>query len=132
MLDLERDSVIAPIGGNSLASLALSPDGEYLYLTDPVPLIWNDIKYVHSGKVKIFETSSNSHVGEIDVNQASRNDYPSTDKIIITPDGETAYVGSWSEIFVLDLSARTVTEVIEFDGSYVLLRSLALGPKFSH
>ena len=102
VFDLGRDSVIAWVGGNQLGSLALSPGREYLYITDPGKYMLPEP--VPSGKVKIFQTRTNSYVGEIDVNKATGDAYTLTDRIVVTPDGKTAYVSSWlHRVFVTDL-----------------------------
>jgi DNA-binding beta-propeller fold protein YncE len=127
VFDLEQDSVIAWVGGNSLGSLALSPDGEYLYITDPgsylLPII------IPSGKIYIFETSSNTHLGYIDVKQPQPWLHsPATDRIVIMPDGETAYVPNWINlVFVIDLQLEEVIEILPFGPIETQIVQVVLG-----
>ena len=125
VFDLETGQAIANVGGNALGSLALSPDGEYLYITDPgVP---GNIEITPSGKVFIFQTSTNSYVGEIDVKEIEPNYGWLTDRIDLMPDGKTAYVSGWHVlVYVMDLENREVTNVIEIPG---FTRPMILGVK---
>jgi DNA-binding beta-propeller fold protein YncE len=71
-------------------------------LIDPTP----------SGRVFIFDTRANSYAGYIDVKNPSPISYQ-TDRIVITPDGKTAYVSNWLDrIFVIDLQRKEVVKMI--------------------
>lgn len=119
VFDLELDLVVAGVGGNLLGSLALSPDGEYIYITDPGKY-WQ-FEPPSSGKVGIFQTSTNSYIGEIDVGSGRI-----TDRIVVTPDGKRAYVSRWVEdVFALNLHSRLVREVINIYGIFTV--PMALG-----
>jgi len=112
--DLQADSAIPFTGAvtNFLGYVALSPDGEYLYVTDPGDYMRGLIQ--PSGKVYIFRTSTNSCIGYIDVNRATGQAHTLTDQIVITPDGKTAYVSGWLErVFVIDLQLREVIKIIQ-------------------
>jgi len=126
VFDLERDSVIAWVGGNQLGSLALSPGGEYLYITDPGGYM--RLEPVPTGKIIIFQTTTNNYVGEIDVNKAVPFGHGNqTDRIVLTPDGKTAYVSNWLHlIFVIDLQAKEVVKVINIPSSSTIPMALGL------
>lgn len=126
VFDLERDSVIARVGGNILGSLALSPDGEYLYVTDPGKYIIFDPPPI--GKVRIFHTNTNRYGGDIDVNRASGHIDTITDRIVIMPDGETAYVtDSIANLFVIDFTRREVKDIVKFIPRNISIRPVVLG-----
>ena len=109
IFDLERDSTVGFVGGNKLGSVTLNPSGEYLYVTDPGGYL---IDPIPSGKVFIFDTKTKSYSGYVDVKKSSPISYQ-TDRIVLTPDGKTAYVSNWLDrIFVIDLQASEVTKMI--------------------
>jgi hypothetical protein len=126
VFDLESDAVIARAGGNPRGSLAITPDGEFLYVTDPGS--WAIPEPIPSGKVFIFQTSTNRYVGEIDIRNAVPPGYGKiTDRIILTPDGKTAYVSGWINlVFVIDVQAKEVVKVIEMSAFTI---PMALGIK---
>lgn len=112
--DLQADSAIPFTGAvaNFRGYVALSPDGEYLYVTDPGSYILPIIQ--PSGKISIFQTNTNSYCGYIDVNKATGQAYTLTEQIVITPNGKIAYVSGWLErIFVIDLQLREVIKIIQ-------------------
>lgn len=127
VFDLEHDSVIAYVGKNYLGSLALSPDGEYLYITDPGKYL--NLEILPTGKVYIYQIKTYSYIGEIDVIKAS-DEYKTsyaTDHISLMPDGKTAYVTNWSNaLFVMDLQNREVKKVIKFPRALEVSMSLGL------
>ncbi len=128
VFDLERDSVVAGVGGNYLGSLALSPDGAYLYITDPGKYLFPEP--VPSGKLYIYKIDTYSYIGQIDVNDTSAQYQESnaTDHVMLMPDGKTAYVTNWiSLVFVMDLQNREVKKAIKFDQVQVV--SIAIGLK---
>lgn len=127
VFNLETDSIDFLTGVNHLAYFALSPDGEYLYITDPRYL---SLMPLPSGKISIFQTSTNSYVGYIDVNEASGEAYTVTDRIIILPDGKTAYVTNWyNMLFVIDLQLREVIKTIKFREIQTQVSPMVLGRK---
>ncbi len=134
VFDLEQDSVIAWVGGNYLGSLALSPDGERLYITDPGGYL--RLEPVPTGKIKIFETSSNSYTGYIDVRQAVvPPDHLSvaTDRIVLMPDGKTAYVSNWIQlVFVVDLQLKAVKKTLVFGPIETQIVQMALNIKITN
>lgn len=129
VFDLERDEVIASVGGDRLGSLALSPDGEYIYVTEPGN--HGLLEPLPRGKVFIFHTSTNSYIGEIDVKKIVQS-LPTgqswqTDRIVLTTDGKIAYVSSWiKHLFTIDLQSREVIKVMDFNGFTI---PLMLGTK---
>ncbi len=129
VLDVANDAPAGWIPGNNestLGSLALSPDGGQLYLTDPgKPMM---LEPMPSGKINIFQTSTNDLIGSIDVNKASGQAYTMTNRIVIAPDGARAYVsGNFGDVFVIDLAFRMVVHVISFGNRNVWIESIALG-----
>jgi DNA-binding beta-propeller fold protein YncE len=126
VVDLERREAIASVGGNVLGSLALSPDGEYLYVTDPASYIQRHGTPLPSGKVFIYNTRTHQYVGEIDVSKNSAELYL-TDWIVLLPDGKTAYVSNWGRlIFAIDLHVREVKKIVKLDSRIV---PIAVGVK---
>ncbi|MCL4511423.1 MAG: hypothetical protein M1470_10185 [Bacteroidetes bacterium] len=129
VIDVARDSIVGEIPAyneSTLGSLALGMNGQYLYLTDPgKPFL---LEPVPSGKIRIFQTSTNSPIGFIDVNNASGQANTMTDRIVISADGGKAYVsGNFLDIFVIDLAANSAVDVIKFEPRNVRIQSLALG-----
>lgn len=125
VFDLEADSIVCEIDAKISAYLALSPDGKYLYITDPEHI---SIEFPVSGKVRVFDTGTNSCVGDIDVNKAvPYGQSNTTDCIVITPDGKTAYVSNWYYlVFVIDLQRREVIKTIQF---YRTVSPMVIGRK---
>ena len=115
IFDVEQDSILFSIGTTIAGSLALSADGEYLYITDPGAYMIPEP--APSGKVYIFSTKSMSFVDEIDITEKLPFGYSNqTDHIILMPDGKTAYVSNWLRlIFVIDLQLKEVVEFIEVE-----------------
>lgn len=128
VFDLEDDSIVCDIGAKIFAHLTLSPDGEYLYITDPQHI---SIGLPVSGKVCIFNTGTNSYVGDIDVNNAVPSGHrTATDHIVIMPDGKTAYVSNWiSLVFVLDLQDREAIKAIQFRPTQIHVSPMVIGRK---
>lgn len=125
VFDLERDSILTIKGANQLGSLALCPEGEYLYITDPGKYMIPEP--VPSGKIGIFQTSTNSYIDYIDVNKISGEVYTITDRIVLKPDGRTAYVSKWLDaVFVIDLQFREVTEIINLYPCFPVPMTLGL------
>lgn len=133
VLDVTNDSIVGWLLGNnesSLASLALSPDGKYLYLTDPGNPY--NFELVPSGKINVFRTEPFSYTDFIDVNRASGHPYTMTDGIIICPDGSRAYASAnFSDIIVIDLIINQVVDMIRFLPRNIWLRSLGIGAKWN-
>lgn len=131
VLDVARDSIVGWVTGNTpsiLGTLALAPDGIYLYLTDPAKTLLPEP--VPSGKINVFNTDLFGYMGFIDVNPASGQASTMTNGIAICPDGSKAFVtGSFADIFVLDLTTNQVVDMIKSPPRNTWLRSLALGAK---
>ena len=128
VLDVTRDSVVGEIPAyneSTLGSLALSPDGQYLYLTDPgKPLLPEPVP---SGKIRVFQTNTNSPIGFIDVNEAAGQVNTMTDRMIIGSNGRKAYVsGGFSDVFEIDLESNQVIGIVKFGESNMWIQSLAL------
>lgn len=124
--NVHKDSILAIVRANQLGSLALSPDETYLYVTDPGRPGRLDPA---SGKIYLFQTGTNGYVGDIDVNKAVPFGHSNqTDRIVLMPNGKTAYVSNWGElVFVIDLPAREVVKVIKLNSFNV---PMALGLKY--
>lgn len=129
VIDVRCDSIVGNITGNSattLGKLALSPDGEKLYLTDPGKPFSLDV--LASGEVKIFDTNTHTCTGSINVNNASGKNNTMTTEIVINQNGTKAYIsGDYTDIFVVDLKSNKVIDVIQFDESIGWISPLALG-----
>jgi DNA-binding beta-propeller fold protein YncE len=131
VLDLEQDVVTGWVGGNLSASVALSPSGDSLYVTDPGGGL--NIEIIPSEKIFIFDTRSYRYVGEvgIDVDKAAFSLAGIlTDTIVLSPDGRTAYVSDFGAlVFVIDVAAEKVVDVIQPRERAIHLRPLAMGAK---
>jgi len=129
VVDVSCDSIVGYIPANSpnnIGRLALSPDGKYLYLTDPgIPL---NPEILSSGEIKIFETDTYTNVGSINVNDASGKLYTMTFGIAINKNGSKAYVsGNYNDIYVIDLRSNQIKDVINFEETGVYVDPLVLG-----
>ena len=81
-------------------SLAVSPDGKWLYATRASP---------KNGAVEVLDTQTDEIAGEILLQR-----YPSPGPIAVAPDGLKAYVGEESDvIIVVDLQAKAVVGSID-------------------
>ncbi len=128
VFDLERDSVVGGLGGNYLGSLAMSQDGQYLYISDPGRYIMPDP--VPTGKIYIYCTKTMNYIDEIDfvpftppwIGSAT------TDRITLIPsDDRFAYVSGWVGIlYYIDLKFKNVIKRIDIDAFTV---PLAVGEK---
>jgi DNA-binding beta-propeller fold protein YncE len=131
VLDLEQDVVTGWVGGNHLSSVALSPSGDSLYVTDPGGYL--NIEIIPSEKIFIFDTRSYRYVGEvgIDVDKAAFSLAGIlTDTIVLSPDGRTAYVSNFGAlVFVIDVAAEKVVDVIQPRERDIQLVPLAMGAK---
>jgi len=107
--DLRADSVIAKYEINSPGELAITPDGEYVYFTDPGGgggCI--QIEPPPTGKLGVFDTKTNTLLPSIDLSPLSdslRAPPPLGPYFIrITPDGKKAYLTiCLDRILVIDL-----------------------------
>jgi len=135
VLDVANDSIIGWVQGNNesiLGSLALTPDGKFLYLTDPgKPLLPEPVP---SGKINFFQTNPFGYLGFIDVTKIDSEYfstyYAITDRILITSDGKKAFVGLlYSDIVVIDLEINEAVNRIRFVPHNIVLRPLSLGVK---
>jgi DNA-binding beta-propeller fold protein YncE len=132
VVDLVHDSVVGWIpayNSSVLGTVTLSIDGSKLYLTDPAKY-WLP-EPVASGRLKIFDASTFINRGYIDIHEASGEGLPLTDRIVVMPDGKTAYVtASVVGVFVLDLKKDIVIKTINFEPRNIWLRSLVVGAKY--
>ncbi|HET6567632.1 MAG TPA: hypothetical protein VFG50_06685 [Rhodothermales bacterium] len=127
VLDLERDSVLAWMGGNLLGSLALHPSKDLLYITDPGRYL--NIDVIPSGKVFIFDTQRNQYTGEIYVG-VQPGDHPPTDDIALSPDCRRAYVSDKGpSVVAIDLETRNVIGRIIPRTRAISTIPLAIAPK---
>jgi len=74
VIDTGTNAVVAEIGDGNAASLAVTPDGRHLYMTDLVNPV-----------VALIDTSTNAFVGSIGVGS-------SPEGVAVAPDGRRAYV----------------------------------------
>ncbi len=102
VLEVAFDTVVAFLSSNYNASLALSHDSKYLYMTDPgLP------NTISSARVYIYQTNTNKLVGSIDVSNNTVRE--STNSIVLKSDGITAYVSDkLNTIFVINLNTQSV------------------------
>lgn len=115
VLNVEKDSVVGWVGGNYLGSLTLSPNNQFLYITDPGHYLLPEP--IPTGKVKVFNTSTFSTSAFIDVKSVVPNGHSfQTDRIMITNNGRNAYVTNWVDlIFVIDLERLFVKKIISIN-----------------
>jgi len=129
VFDVEEDSVVAVFSMNQLGSVAISPDGRYVYITDPGRYLIQEP--IPSGKIYVFDASRNTPAEDINVSEAL-GECKITDKIVVTPDGRFAYVANWlDKVIVIDLDRREVEKVIQFGPTETQIVPLALGLKIS-
>ena len=124
VVDIDHDSCIAYIGGGSSpGSLALSPDGQTLFITDPGSF---NIEVVPSGKIFKFRTTPFAGIGFIDMSAATGIYWMITDCMRILPEGKRAFVSDgFATIFEINIGTNKITNMIQFVPYNMELRSLA-------
>lgn len=129
IIDLATGEVVGALGGNPLGSLALSSSGDTLLLTDPGKYLIPEP--VPSGKISLYNTKELRYAGAITAPKVpGMGAGPITDRIVLSPDGKTAYVSNYlSKVFVLDLPSGTVTDVIEPRETSIQIIALAVAPR---
>lgn len=131
IFDFEKDSVIAWIGGNRRASLALSSDNSKLYITDP-----GGFYQIHlpppTGKIYVYDLRKQSFSTEIDFMKFNYGQlWKGTSSIILLPDDRTAYVSDWlSNLYIVDLEVNEVIQKINLPTNVQII-PLILGKKFN-
>ncbi|MCK4256449.1 PD40 domain-containing protein, partial [candidate division WOR-3 bacterium] len=129
VFDVEEDSVVAVFSMNQLGSVAISPDGRYVYITDPGSYLIPEP--IPSGKIYVFDTSTNTLIEDIDISEAL-GECIITDEIIMTPDGRFTYIANWlDKVIAVDLDRKVVEKVIQFGLTETQIVPLALGLKIS-
>lgn len=126
-IQVSNDSIVGWLPGNNIGSIAVSSEGNRVYLTDPGNP--SNMNIMPSGEVTVFDSSLNMPISSIDINVASGLAYTMTDQILIMPDGEKAYVTDrYADVFVIDLTRNQVSNVIRFVPHNIMLSSMAIAP----
>jgi DNA-binding beta-propeller fold protein YncE len=127
--DLIADSIIVKFQINSPGKIAITPDGQYVYLTDPGGgggCI--SIEPEPTGKLGVFDTKTNTPLPSIDLSppgDPSLNLGPYY--ISITPDGTKAYLSFCINIIlVIDLIRNEPLKTIMFPNRDMSLFYIAL------
>lgn len=112
---------------NRLGRIAVTPDGEYVIVTDPGSNIGPS---PGSGLLTVVRTSDHSFFGYIDVKIVS-GDNPSTSKIVITSSGSYAFASNsyGGDLFIIDLKQRIAIKRLEFRPLGATIGPLVLGTK---
>ncbi|MGB2697521.1 MAG: hypothetical protein WBD28_06640, partial [Candidatus Zixiibacteriota bacterium] len=118
--DLNSDSLIVEFRINvHLSSLTVSTDGRNVYITDPG--IYGIPEHPPTGKINVFDSWNNTLLSPIStdtIDPGELNSYCEspphhTDGIVITPDGNKAYVADGgSVIFVIDCRTHNIIDTI--------------------
>lgn len=130
IFDFEKDSVIAWLGGNERASLALSSNNSKLYITDP-----GGFYQIHlpppTGKIYVYDLQKESFSREIDFMKFNYEQFSKvTHSIILFPDDRTAYVSDWhANLYVVDIEINEVVQKIKLPDKVQII-PLNLGKKF--
>lgn len=110
---------------NTIGTLALSPDGQLLYITDPGKYLIPEPQ--PSGLISIFQASNLNFIGTIDINKISGLAYTLTDNIVLSKDGNTGYVSDFgATVFIVDLLKKQAIQEIKFPLSGMCIRSMVL------
>lgn len=112
---------------NRLGRIAVTPDGEYVIVTDPGSNLGPS---PGSGLLTVVRTSDHSLFGYIDVKIVS-GDNPSTSKIVITSSGSYAFASNsyGGDLFIIDLKQRIAIKRLEFRPLGATIGPLVLGLK---
>ena len=118
-INLIDERVVALQLLNSISFLAITPDGEYIYLTDPGGYI---IEPEPTEKIGVYSPALEQPLQSIDVSNIPSPctlGYIATDQIALSPDGRKAYVTifDFCGIIVIDTETNQVTKVIQSDVS---------------
>jgi len=111
VIDIESGRIIGSMPVSEYGHLAVSPDGRYVYLTDPTGK--NGEAAFPTAKIFVYDTRSFTVTGEISVH-GHVNYLSYTDDIAITGDGTKAYVSGFRDVFVIDLINKRTSGVIGF------------------
>jgi len=122
--DVDEGEYIAKITAKATGDIAITPDGQEVYITDPGSLIWGP----GSGKIWIIDTASNTYCRTIDMSTPTGHTV-STNQIIISPDGDYAFVSFLMQVYIIELNDYVISKTIQFVPGRVDLKYLALGIK---
>jgi len=115
--DLINDSLLVEFVVNSdLASLAVTRDGKYVYISDPGS--YSSLVNPSTGNIEILDTETNSFLPPIRTDSIETPDWAVSyiDKIVIHPTQDKAYVSTWAcpVILVIDTKNNTIADTIMF------------------
>lgn len=108
--------------------IAITPDGQYVLVTDPGTNLFHDDPA--SGLLIVVRTIDHRLDRYIDVKPIA-GDNPTTSEIIITPSNNYAFVtnSNGGDVFIIDIRQLKAIKRIEFRPIGATIRSLALGSK---
>jgi len=116
--DLRKDSLVAKFGINSPGQLAIKPDGNTLYITDPGGgggCI--SIEPPPTGKLGVFDMKTNTPLPSISLDPLGDSFDLKPSYIRITPDGKKAYLSlCLDRILVIDLVRNEPLKGIIYPG----------------
>ncbi len=129
--DLRGDSLVVEFEINSPGQLAITPDGEFVYFTDPGGgggCI--QIEPPPTGKLGVFDTKTNTPLPSISLDVLADSGTPpplGPNYIRITPDGRKAYLSiCLNRILVIDLLRNEPLKAIMFPNRNMMLFYIAL------
>ncbi len=128
-IDIVRDSVLSVFSSNYLGSVALNPNGQYLYLTDPGRYMIPEP--APSGKFSVYDMASTA-MEDIDLRPwlpIQPVTSARSDMVAVSPDGQTIYISNWFYLlFVVDAQSRQVKKVLDVSPSMQMCMSIARKP----
>jgi len=109
VIDIKRKSIKDILTVNRLSHLGVTPDGNYLLITDPGS---NIPPQPSSGNITVLNVNDYRIDGYIDLKPFAQYDNGSSIDIIISPSGKYAYVNSLIFIYIIDLKLRKAIKSI--------------------
>jgi hypothetical protein len=135
VIDVERGEVVEQHPISNYAQMELSPDGRYVYITDPGGYMRTWI--YPEGIVRRYDIETQSMEDFLLLLDHIDPDYgfpPMADRMVILPDNRTAFISSWYSghgVMKWDLERRTLLDRTGFDATQgQLVREMVLGKRF--
>jgi DNA-binding beta-propeller fold protein YncE len=127
VINIESGAVDYITPANPSGQVAITPDGQYVLVTDPGS---NFPPNPGSGLLMVVRTSDHQLDGYIDV-KAIAGDNPTTSEIVITPSCNYAFIANsyGGDIFIIDIRQRKAIKRLEFRPIGATISSLVLGSK---